>query len=1045
MRKKHRIKHSNYWFMLPLIVAIMVIAAILHLAGNGFRFSDGKLKDIINQKLADLTQTPVQTNDFYLNFNWHLKTIAVGVQKMEMGGVVVDNIHFGLNIYQLLQGNWQVNGINIDGVKLDLLWQNNTLKIANPALQAFMALPQKKLHNIGNYYITNVLAGITLPQMPQKIQAQLNFLETNHNFTHLNFYGNGEYDDYKVNFAGKMDETTMNITADNFQYRGSSAILRKLVAPTLNIQCTMRDEKNCQIALADSKITAKWEGNKIAGNINIGNLNKILPSSLLNEWGVDGGQFAQNANFMAEFDPQMNLAKLQADIIDGQPLLLNDKDNFDRPVQLTFKNGQLIYKPNAPINYRGQVVVDGFVVAVSDLNMDNKQIKLQAKLDNNKNPYSIKDLPNHWPKTLDKDARQWVLNAISNANVHNADVNVTLNNINNQWELADINARVAVQNGILKYLPAFPAMQNITADIFFTSDDIKIKMANGESNGLVSNNGMLELYLYRGRPDPIFLTGQFIFNGDIAKQVQFAKDSKLPVPEFVVKQQFTGDMQTALNIKSPITNNPDVKYQLKLTAPKIQSKLPFVLNAIPDAQQFTATIENNNYDTKFQLTARRDGSILPLEIQANGRGDKLQIKLRTTANAENFMAYIPQMAEYKDAITGPITLTADVQTSNYNNYTAQFAIEATNATINPPHQLFSKPAQMPATANGKMAVDMDKNTINFETLQYKDNDNKITIADAQMANQQLTRMTAEFYTEQTGKGAVIVKNGGGAVEYSGNLERINLQNFVQKNNKSSLIGPPANMAIAVSQIGKFAFGNLILQNEVVLPNAQIFWQKRGDEYSDIDFITPDFYYKLHSLENGSTIVDSASPNFGLILKGFDFTKNMQAGAMKLTGQRNKIGEDLQGLLIIEDFKLNNAGILAKLLEISSLSGTFDALKNKGVEFKKLRVEFSKNSEAIFVRESAISGPALGFSIDGNVNLKNNLMEISGTIIPYSNTLKILDSIPLINNLLPITGKYALFGIKYKLSGPNDDPELFTYPLSVLTPGYLRKIFDWVNF
>lgn len=186
-----------------------------------------------------------------------------------------------------------------------------------------------------------------------------------------------------------------------------------------------------------------------------------------------------------------------------------------------------------------------------------------------------------------------------------------------------------------------------------------------------------------------------------------------------------------------------------------------------------------------------------------------------------------------------------------------------------------------------------------------------------------------------------------------------------------------------------------------------------------------------------------STDAGKTLRFFGLYNNMRGGKMVVSGNPNKSkeGDDLFGTAQITDFNIRKAPALAKLMSVMSLQGVNALLSNDGLSFQKLAGNFEwhfrDNGNLLVIKDGRTSGNSLGLTFEGVVNMGTDQTDISGTVIPLSTLNKAVGQIPIIGEIL--TGGDALFAATYSMKGNSDDPKVSVNPLSVLAPGFLRKI------
>ncbi len=196
---------------------------------------------------------------------------------------------------------------------------------------------------------------------------------------------------------------------------------------------------------------------------------------------------------------------------------------------------------------------------------------------------------------------------------------------------------------------------------------------------------------------------------------------------------------------------------------------------------------------------------------------------------------------------------------------------------------------------------------------------------------------------------------------------------------------------------------------------------------------------------GRMTLDLSARDAGAFLRAMDIYPNMIAGDLRIKG--SPIGNnnrDVKGDLIIENFSVVKAPVLAQLLGVMSPDGINEQLSNKGIGFERLESGFAwlrrPNLDLMSFREGRTSGSALGLTFDGIYDRRRGSVEINGTIIPVSGLNTFASNIPLLGQILTGGKGSALFAATYQIKGPSDAPKTSINPLSVLTPGILRKIF-----
>lgn len=186
-----------------------------------------------------------------------------------------------------------------------------------------------------------------------------------------------------------------------------------------------------------------------------------------------------------------------------------------------------------------------------------------------------------------------------------------------------------------------------------------------------------------------------------------------------------------------------------------------------------------------------------------------------------------------------------------------------------------------------------------------------------------------------------------------------------------------------------------------------------------------------------------TPNAGNIFRGLGIYDNISGGKMFASGLLE--GDVFNGDLVINDFRVQKAPVLAKILSVASVTLTsFNSLETiiggKGVKFDKLVSKFQINNGNILIDDFLVKGPSLALTGLGYVDLYSDSIKLDGTVVPENLLNKAVKNIPVINKFLGIDEKgEEAIGVNYSVRGKLTKPEVKVDPLSILAPGILKKI------
>ncbi len=206
----------------------------------------------------------------------------------------------------------------------------------------------------------------------------------------------------------------------------------------------------------------------------------------------------------------------------------------------------------------------------------------------------------------------------------------------------------------------------------------------------------------------------------------------------------------------------------------------------------------------------------------------------------------------------------------------------------------------------------------------------------------------------------------------------------------------------------------------------------------------DLYVRYKPDEQGKRIFRLQTEDAGAFLKAFQVYNDIIGGKLVIYGEpiRGVFDRSIKGEAELTNFKVVNAPVLANLLGIMSLTGIAEILANDGLHFERLEAGFSwlyrQNGSLLVLQNGTTSGNSIGLTFDGTFDNDKRYIDVKGTIIPMSEVNSLIGKIPLVGDLLT-GGSGGVFAATYSVKGPSDEPVIGFNPLSVITPGILRRI------
>ena len=124
------------------------------------------------------------------------------------------------------------------------------------------------------------------------------------------------------------------------------------------------------------------------------------------------------------------------------------------------------------------------------------------------------------------------------------------------------------------------------------------------------------------------------------------------------------------------------------------------------------------------------------------------------------------------------------------------------------------------------------------------------------------------------------------------------------------------------------------------------------------------------------------------------------------------------------------------------SGRSPQAIGSGVTFSRMRAEFTRAPGKLNVRDGVVWGPAMGATIEGSFDYLRDNVNMRGTFVPAYALNNFLARVPVLGLFLGGGQNEGVFGMTYEVVGPTGNATLRVNPMSMVAPGFLRKIFEF---
>lgn len=194
---------------------------------------------------------------------------------------------------------------------------------------------------------------------------------------------------------------------------------------------------------------------------------------------------------------------------------------------------------------------------------------------------------------------------------------------------------------------------------------------------------------------------------------------------------------------------------------------------------------------------------------------------------------------------------------------------------------------------------------------------------------------------------------------------------------------------------------------------------------------------LRSRGQGRDVLYVETKDAGALFRFSDTYSKMVGGQMWVAMDTPSADSAPQeGLLNVTDFVVKGEAALDRVVNNGG------AANSRGIQFSRMRTEFTRQTGQLRIKDGVVRGPAVGATIEGDINYAANQVRMSGTFVPMYGLNNMFGQIPIVGLVLGGGSNEGLIGVTYEVVGTPGAPVLRVNPISALAPGLTRKIFEF---
>ena len=658
----------------------------------------------------------------------------------------------------------------------------------------------------------------------------------------------------------------------------------------------------------------------------------------------------------------------------------------------------------------------------------------------------VDKLKHYWPSVLGPMTHEWVMANISDGMVDKAGFNLLFaGTADGEIDLAKVNGEVDISGATVRYLEGMPLVYDTTGRLFLTKDDVTIKIDKGRSLGL--NLYDSELYFYdiwepqeQARMD-IKVKGALSDAMVLldTEPLAFLKDLGLS------REGFEGQVDTALHLQFPLRKDLTAnKVKVDATAKIANATLPFY----KDFPLLKADLDLAVNNQKMKIKGNAEVKNIPVKVSwteiftGPKAGSEYETSATLTDKGRTDLGLDFYPVSQKE-ITGDMPCLIKANEDLKGNVTARVSCDLSKAKIDDGRFGVKKEPGVKAEAKVTLKSKGDK-PVSVSDFNFTSDNGIVLSGNAFIDDKGAMHkvMVNSFVTEKSDftATAIMQKDGVFKIDIKGkSFDATEL--FALGDGESSTKEDEGDEALSFRLKGMF--DKVWLSDDGYIDSAILSMFMEKGYVEDVTFTAKtengediNAYFKPYKNAHNLSIY---TKDGGALIKALGYTSNVKGGDLKVFASSLEKGY-LSGKLVMSDYKLIKAPVLAKILSVASLTGILDVLQGEGLNFDIAEVPFEIKPSGIYIKDAHTSGLSIGLTAEGSI--KNGVLDLEGSIVPAYVVNSLLGKIPLIGALFSggETGG-GLIAFKYYIDGPAQDPIVSVNPLSALTPGVTRKIFS----
>lgn len=654
-----------------------------------------------------------------------------------------------------------------------------------------------------------------------------------------------------------------------------------------------------------------------------------------------------------------------------------------------------------------------------------------------------------WPPSLAPESRIWIIDNIRHGQVPHAEARLNIQ----FGDLAKpvlpreaVDASISLEDATIRYLPEHPPVSKVSGVVRIDGVGLTADIAAADFlQSTKLSAGKLDIEDLNA--DNPYIKISFSAATTARDAVDFLKLPRLQRAKALNLNSDTAQGAATLKASlgflfyAPPGEEPDIAYDVIADLTNLSS--PGFLNKF-DIKNGNGALTVNNQSVRFKGSGNVNGASASqadvIYKFSPEEGFDTLIDVTGQAPIESAVRFgYPAMPFAKGTLGVKASLKLGPEQEE-----SSAVIDLTHAALNVAALGWLKPEQEPATLEIKARKQSESMKVSSFTLSGKDVEatGSATIAKGFSGIEQLSLGKTKVGNTELHKLEYAYAGNNLRVDVSG--KSLDLSAWMEDDSESSEFSFANFPAVAF----KADIAQLTLSKRAGIRNfkGEMTCDAKRCQNAEITGLTGDSKeFTLRILKNpkGKRQFSLHAADAGMFLKAFGASEpDIEGGTLSISGNYDElsVGSILHGKMVISNYTVRKAPVLARILSLASFTGVLDLLQGGGISFSKLNAPFTLQNDIVKFEKAKAYGGSIGITADGTVQFPKRMMDLSGTVVPAYALNNMIGKVPLVGPLLT-GGGAGVIGFDYRVKGTAKEPDVSVNPLSLLTPGFLRNLFS----